>query len=102
MKRYLLALFLSGCATYPEYVGIDYPVQSPYYTPTQPPLINYNTQYLQEYLQRTNAESEKLKAFVQQSTNRQDLLKALVESEQANRRLYRLLLNPWNGFYLMR
>lgn len=102
MKRYLLALLLSGCATYPEYVGIDYPVQSPYYTPTQPPLISYSTQLLQEHLQRTDAESEKLKAFVQQSTNRRDLLNALIQSEQANRRLYQLLQNPWNGFYLMR
>jgi hypothetical protein len=101
MKRYLLVLLLTGCTTYPEYVGIDYPTGSPNYTPTQPPLINYNTLPLQEYLVRTDAESIKLEQFVMNSSNREDLLIALRESQQANRRLYQKLQNPWNGFYLL-
>lgn len=92
---------LASCTTYPEYVGIDYPTQSPNYTPTQPPLINYNTLPLQEYLVRADDESVKLEQFILQSSNREDLLIALRESQQANRRLYQKLQNPWNGFYLL-
>jgi hypothetical protein len=101
MKRYLLVLFLTGCTTYPEYVGIDYPTGSPNYTPAQPQLIEYNTIPLQEYLVRTDDESVKLEQFVMNSSNREDLLIALREAQQANRRLYLKLQNPWNGFYLL-
>lgn len=103
MHRTLLLILLSatGCSTYPTYVGIDYPTGSPNYTPTQPPLINYNTLPLREYLLRTDDESVKLEEFVMQSSNREDLLIALRESQQVNRRLYQKLLNPWNGFYLL-
>lgn len=103
MHRTLLItlLTLTGCTTYPEYVGIDYPTGSPNYTPTQPSLINYNTLSLQEYLIRADDESVKLEQFVLQSSNREDLLIALRESQQANRRLYQKLQNPWNGFYLL-
>jgi hypothetical protein len=103
MKKYILILLLlAGCTTYPEYVGIDYPVQSPYYTPNQPPLINYNTLPLQEYLRRCNSESEQLRQFALRSTNRKDLVQAILQSQAANQVLYYKLKNPWNGFYLMR
>jgi len=98
----LLIVLLTGCAIQPEYVGIDYPVTTPYYTPTQPPLINYNTLNLQEHLRRSNDESQRLKDFASRSTNRQDLIQAINNSQIANSRLNQLLQNPWNGFYLMR
>jgi hypothetical protein len=101
-KLLLLSIICSGCAVAPEYVGIDYPVQSPYYTPTQPPLINYNTLPLQEHLRRANSESEQLRLFALRSTNRQDLVQAILQSQAANQRLYYKLKTPWNGFYLMR
>lgn len=93
MKKYLLLLsvFATGCAcSGPQIIGLSYP-----------PFIEYNTQPLQEHLRRTDNESMKLKAFVRRSGNRQDLLQALNQSEQANRQLYQLLQNPWNGFYLL-
>lgn len=97
----ILFLLLTGCVTYPEYVGIDYPVQSPNYTPTQPPLINYNTLPLQEHLLRCDDASVQLEQFLVNTSNREDLLIALRESQQANRRLYQKLTNPWNGYYLL-
>lgn len=90
-KLLLLSILLTGCVVNgPEIIGLSYP-----------PFINYNTQPLQEYLRRTDDESMKLKAFVRRSSYREDLLQALNQSEQANRQLYRLLQNPWNGFYLL-
>ena len=93
----ILFLLLTGCVTYPEYVGIDYPVQSPNYTP----LINYNTLPLQEHLLRCDDASVQLEQFLVNTSNREDLLIALRESQQANRRLYQKLTNPWNGYYLL-
>ena len=96
-----LVLLLSGCAIPPKYVGIDYPKQSPTYTPTQPPLINYNTAYLELALQDSMRESEKMKQFCLQSTNREELINRLQAFQIANRQLNELLQNPWNGFYLL-
>lgn len=93
MKRYLvlLTILMTGCACQsPQIIGLSYP-----------PFLNYNTQPLQTYLKRTDIESEKLKAFVSKSGNRQELLQAIIQSEQANRKLYQQLQNPWNGFYLL-
>lgn len=93
MKKALLLIpvLLTGCVCAgPDIIGLS-----------NPPFIEYNTQPLQEYLRRTDAESIKLKAFVRRSNNREDLLQALNQSEQANRHLYSLLQNPWNGFYLI-
>jgi hypothetical protein len=102
MKRLLLlSLICSGCAVPPKYVGVDYPTQSPNYTPTQPPLINYNTSRLEQYLNDSMRESEELKQFAFQSTNRQELINRLETFQIANRRLNELLQNPWNGFYLL-
>jgi hypothetical protein len=103
MKKILLALTLicSGCTSQIEYTGIDYPTQSPVYTPTQPPLINYNTLYLQQALQDSMRESERMKQFNLKSTNRQEVINRIEEFQVANRRLRELLQNPWNGFYLL-
>lgn len=82
---------MTGCVVNgPEIIGLSYP-----------PFLNYNTQPLQQALRQTDVESEKLKAFVSRSSYRQELHQALIQSEQANRQLYKLLQNPWNGFYLL-
>jgi hypothetical protein len=87
----LLSIFMTGCVVNgPEIIGLSYP-----------PFLNYNTQPLQQALINTDRESVKLKAFVKRSSYRQELLQALNQSEQANRQLYKLLQNPWNGFYLL-
>lgn len=87
----LLSVLMTGCVVNgPEIIGLSYP-----------PFLNYNTQPLQQALRETDLESGKLKAFVSRSSYRQELLQALNQSEQANRQLYRLLQNPWNGFYLL-
>lgn len=87
----LLTVMLTGCVVNgPEIIGLSYP-----------PFLNYNTQPLQQALVDTDRESVKLKAFVSRSSYRQELFQALEVSEQANRRLYKLLQNPWNGFYLL-
>jgi len=94
-------MLLGGCAAPIEYTGIDYPTSSPVYTPSQPPLINYNTSYLQQALQDSMRESEKMRQFTIRSTNRQELVNRLEQFQIANRRLNELLQNPWNGFYLL-
>lgn len=82
---------MTGCAcNRPEIIGLSYP-----------PIINYNTLPLQQALINTDRESEKLKEFVSRSSYRQELLQALSQSQQANRQFYKLLQNPWNGFYLL-
>jgi len=102
-KTLLIAslVLLTGCATPIEYTGIDYPTSSPVYTPYQPPLINYNTAYLEQSLQDSMRESEKMRQFTTRSTNRQELVNRLEAFQVANRRLSQLLQNPWNGFYLL-
>ena len=102
MKKYLLALLLTGCTTYPEYVGIDYPTGSPNYTPTQPPLINYNTMPLQVALQESQYRASELQQFVSAASNRNGLSQALLNFQNANRNLNAILQNPWNGFFLLR
>lgn len=94
MKKYLLALLLSGCTTYPEYCGINYP--------TQPPLINYNTMPLQVALQESQYRASELQQFVSAASNRNDLSQALLNFQNANRNLNAILQNPWNGFYMLR
>lgn len=97
----LQLICLVGCAVPPKYVGIDYPTQSPAYTTFQPPLINYNTAHLEQSLQDSMRESEKMKQFAFQSTNRQELINKIIIFQKANRDLNNLLQNPWNGFYLL-
>jgi hypothetical protein len=97
----ILLITLTGCAAPIEYTGIDYPTSSPVYTPSQPPLINYNSSYLQQALQDSMRESEKMRQFNIRSTNRQELINRLEQFQIANRRLNELLQNPWNGFYLL-
>lgn len=90
-KLLLLSILFTGCAyNGPEIISLNYP-----------PFINYNTQPLQEYIRRADAEAMKLEQFVRKSNNRTDLLQTLVSSRQANRALYQQLQNPWNGFYLL-
>lgn len=101
-KLLLLLILLSGCTTYPEYVGIDYPVQSPYYTPTQPPLINYNTLPLRTALAESQRKAGELQQFANLTSNRNDMSQALLNYQNANRNLNAILQNPWNGFYLLR
>jgi hypothetical protein len=98
----IITVLVTGCAGGPEYVGIDYPVQSPTYASCQPPLINYNTSHLQQYLNDSMRASEELKQFTFQSTNRQEVINRVEQFQIANRRLNELLQNPWNGFYLLR
>ena len=102
MKKYLLALLLTGCTTYPEYVGIDYPTQSPNYTPNQPPLINYNTIPLQMALQESQRQAADLQQFANTASNRNGMSQALINYQNANRNLNAILQNPWNGFYLLK
>lgn len=104
MHRTLLItlLALTGCASYPEYVGIDYPVQSPNYTPTQPPLINYNTVPLQMALQESQRQAGDLQQFANMASNRNGMSQALLDYQNANRNLNAILQNPWNGFYLLK
>ena len=102
MKKLLLvSLICAGCSVLPKYVGIDYPTQSPTYTTFQPPLINYNTAHLEQSLQDSMRESEKMKQFALQATDRQELVNRLIIFQNANRRLNELLKNPWNGYYLL-
>lgn len=102
MKKLLLvSLICGGCASQPIYTGIDYPTQSPIYTPYQPPLINYNTTNLQQTLLDSMREAENMKQFAFQSTNRQELIKRLEIFQKANQDLNVLLQNPWNGYYLL-
>lgn len=105
IKKQILCLqliCLTGCTTYPKYVGIDYPVQSPYYTPNQPPLINYNTLPLQQALQNSQREAAELQQFANTASNRNGMSQALLNYQNANRNLNAILQNPWNGFYLLR
>jgi hypothetical protein len=103
MRKALLitAIIITGCAVPPKYVGVDYPTQSPTYTTFQPPLINYNTAHLEQSLQDSMRESEKMKQFAFQSTNRQELINRIETFQASNRRLNELLQNPWNGYYLL-
>jgi hypothetical protein len=90
-KLLLLSILFTGCAyNGPEIISLNYP-----------PFINYNTQPLQEYIRRSDAEAMKLEQFVRRSNNRTQLLQSLVNSRQSNRELYKQLQNPWNGFYLL-
>jgi hypothetical protein len=90
-KLLLLSILFTGCAyNGPEIISLNYP-----------PFINYNTQPLQEYIRRSDAEAMKLEQFVRRSNNRTNLLQTLIASRQANRALYQQLQNPWNGFYLL-
>lgn len=98
----LLALLITGCVTSPEYCGIDYPTQSPNYTPTQPPLINYNTFSLQTALQESQRQASDLQQFANLASNRNGLSQALINYQNANRNLNAILQNPWNGFYLLK
>lgn len=98
----LQLICLVGCASQPIYTGIDYPTQSPNYTPTQPPLINYNTIPLQQALQNSQLEASRLQQFANLSSNRNELSQALINFQNANRNLNAVLQNPWNGFFLLR
>jgi len=90
-KLLLLSILFTGCAyNGPQIISLN-----------NPPFINYNTQPLQEYIRRTDAESMKLEQFVRRSNNRTDLLQTLIASRQSNRALYQQLKNTWNGFYLL-
>lgn len=103
MKKLLLISVLAcgGCTTPIQYTGIDYPTQSPVYTPYQPPLINYNTSHLQQALQDSMRESENMREFLYTTSNRQELINRIETFQRANRSLNELLQNPWNGFYLL-
>jgi len=101
-KILLLSLFAVGCSTYPQYVGVDYPTGSPNYTPTQPPLINYNTLPLQVALSDSQRQASALQQFANLTSNRNDMSQALLNYQNANRNLNAILQNPWNGFYLIK
>lgn len=102
MKRYLVILLLSGCTTYPEYVGVDYPTKCPIYTPTMPPLIDVNTQPLQQALSESHYRAAEIQQFANAASNRNGLSQALLNFQTANRNLNAILQNPWNGFYMLR
>lgn len=94
----IAALLLAGCVYYtdkpPIYAGVDITGRPQFLPVPENQPIDYNPVALQQNLITTDQESERFKSYlIKSQSNRQDIINALIESEQANRRLYKIIVN---------
>lgn len=89
MKKYLLALLLSGCVAVPTPVAV---IQQ------KPP----NADVMAQALANSQIQASQMNQYISGIYGPNDMSQALLDYQNANRELSAIAQNPWNGFFIMR
>lgn len=113
MKSYICILLLTGCASYPEYVGVDYPDQpnvpeqyvvtdcSASYDPYNP-YQYYQVPTVQQSLAQSQIQASQMNQLVSGVFGPNQVSGALLTYQNYNRQVNAVSQNPWLGFFMLR